>query len=514
MKMEDALKFTLGDLLKVGAERFPDKPLYYFKDQKVTYSEYHEKTDVIARGLEKIGVGKGDRVGILLPNCHEVLESYYGIWKSGGVSVSMNPMFTQREIEYVINDSGANYLITSSIFKDRVEAARPNMPSLKGVIMVSPEVVPDTIPYAEIGQGAERIDDRGINPIDPAQIMYTSGTTGKPKGAVLPHNGFIATVSAMTEAGYYTESDSTVCALPFFHAFAVLVFIANVVAAGDGVVIHERFDPEAVLRDIGKYGTTIYFGVPTMYSFMLDTFDPSRHDMSKLRLGITGAAPVPIHVMREIEEKFGIIIIEAYGQTESCGAITFEDLNRERRPGSCGHVLPGLEAKIVDENDKELPDGDVGEIIMKRGPTCMLGYWNMPEANEETFRNGWLHTGDMGRRDKDGYFYIVDRLKDMIITGGFNIYPKEIEDVLYAHPAVLEATVVGAPDQAKGELARAYVVFKEGQSATEEELEAFCRQKLAAYKIPRSYEVRDTLPKNPQGKILKRVLRDELKERA
>lgn len=513
MKMAEALKFTQGGLLKYQAERFGDKPLYYFKDQKVAYGEFDDRTDIIASGLEKVGVGKGDRVGILLPNTHEVVESYYGIWKSSGVSVSLNPMFTEREIEYVINDSGAKYLVTADIFRDRVEAVRPKMTSLKGVIMVSPEAIPDTIPYAEIALGARRIGDKGIKPDDAAQIMYTSGTTGKPKGAVLPHNGFLATTAACTEAGYYTEDDCTVCSLPFFHAFAVLVFVMNVVAGGNGVVIHERFDPEAVLQDFLRYGVTVFFGVPTMYSYLLAAFDPARYDVSKfkLRLGVTGAAPVPVHVMREFEKKFGMTIIEAYGQTESCGGITFERIDKERRVGSCGHALPGLEVKIVDENDNGLSHGEVGEIIM-RGPTTMKGYWNMPEANAETFRNGWLHTGDMARRDEDGYYYIVDRLRDMIITGGFNIYPKEIEDVLYAHPGVLEATVIGAPDALKGELAKAYVVLKEGEKVTENELDAFCRQKLAAYKVPRTYEFRDTpLPKNPQGKILKRVLRDELK---
>lgn len=510
MKMEEALKYTHGSLLKDRAERYGDKPIYYFNDLKVTYDEFHEKTDIVGRGLEKIDVEKGDRVAILLPNSHEVLESYYGIWKTGGISVSLNPMYTEREIEYIVNDSGAKYLITSDIFRDRVEAARPNLPSLENVIMVSPEAVPDTIPYAEIAGGSERIENKDVLPEDPSQIQYTSGTTGKPKGAILPNNGLISTDAIFTEAGYYLEDDSTLCALPFFHAFAVLVFVMNMTAAGSGVVIHERFDPEAVLQDFGKYGITIYFGVPTMYSFLLDAFDPSKHDVSKLRMGVAAAAPVPVHVMREIEEKFGMTILEGFGQTESCGVITIEDLTMERRPGSCGHALPELEVKIFDENDNELPHGKVGEIVMRRGPTCMKGYWNMPEANEEVFRNGWLHTGDMGRRDEEGYYYIIDRLKDMIITGGFNIYPKEIEDVLYSHPAVLEATVIGAPDAVKGELARAYIVLKEDQSATEEEFNEFCRQRLAAYKVPRSYAFRDSLPKNPQGKILKRVLRDEL----
>ena len=509
MGMEDALLYTQGGLLKERAGRFGDKPIYYFKDRKVSYQEFDEKTDVIAKGLEKIGAGKGDRVGLLLPNCHEVVESYYGIWKSGGISVSLNPMYTEREIEYVINDSGAKYLITSDIFRDRVEATRANMPSLEGVIMVGPEAVPDTIPYAEIAEGKERIGDKGIKPDDAAQIMYTSGTTGSPKGAVLPHNGIIATVTASFDLGYYGEEDCTLCALPFFHIYAVLVFSINLYAGGRGVVIHERFDPEAVLQNFGKHGVSVFFGVPTMYSFLLDTYDASRHDVSKIRLGAVGAAPVPVPVMREIEEKFGMTIVEGFGQTESCGGCAIERLDRERKEGSCGIPADGIDVKIVDENDNEVPRGEVGELIM-RGPLVMKEYWNKPEETAKTLRNGWLHTGDLARRDEDGYLYIVDRLRDMIITGGFNIYPKEIEDVLYSHPAVLEATVIGAPDAVKGELAKAYIVLKEGENATEEEFDDFCRQRLAAYKVPRIYEFKDTpLPKNPQGKILKRVLRDE-----
>jgi long-chain acyl-CoA synthetase len=508
--MEQALAYTQGGLLQERAERYGQKPFYFFKDQKVTFQEFHTKTDVIAKGLEKIGVGKGDRVGLLLPNCHEVLESYYGIWKSAGISVSLNPMYTEKEIEYVINDSGAKYLITSNLFRERVEAVRRSMPSLEGVIMVGSEVAPDTIPYAEIVSGSERIGDKGIKPDDAAQIMYTSGTTGKPKGAVLPHNGTIAAIAPGYDMGYYTEEDRTLCALPFFHLFAVLVFVSNLYAGGNGVVVHERFDPEAVLSDFGKYGITLYYGVPTMYSFMLDAYDPARHDVSKIRLGVVGAAPVPTPVMREIEEKFGMTILEGFGQTESSGGCALERMDRDRKEGSCGNPLPGLEVKIVDENDNELPRGEVGEIIM-RGPIVMKGYWNRPEATAKTLRNGWLHTGDLGRMDEEGYLYIVDRLKDMIITGGFNIYPKEIEDVLYSHPAVLEATVVGIPDAAKGELAKAYIVLKEGEKVTADEFDAFCRQRLAAYKVPRSYEFKDVLPKNPQGKILKRVLRDELK---
>ncbi len=511
MNLEETLAYTHGGLLSERAQRCGDKPLYYFQDRKVGYHQFDLKTDIVAGGLERIGVEKGDRVGILLPNGHEVIESYYGIWKSGGISVSVNPMSTEREIEYVINNSGAKYLITSENFNPGVEAARPNMASLKGVIMVSPEAIPNTIPYAEIADGSERIGDKGIKPDDPAQIMYTSGTTGRPKGAVLPHNGLVATASMSTRAGYTNENDRTLCALPFFHIFAILVFVRNIYAAGNGVVIHERFDPEAVLQDFGKYGVTVFPGVPTMYSYLLAAYDPSRHDVSKLRLGSIGAAPAPVHVIRQCAETFGMTLIQAYGQTETCGSISFERLGKERRTGSCGHPLPGLELKIVDENGGEAPPGEVGEIAV-RGPVVMKGYWKMPEADAEAFRDGWLHTGDLGRQDEDGYLYIAGRLKDLIITGGFNIYPKEIEEVLYAHPAVLEATVIGVTDAAKGELAKAYIVIKEGESVTEEELDAFCRRRLAAYKIPRLYEFMDTLPKNPQGKILKRALRDEPNE--
>lgn len=511
MKIADALKYTQGGLLKEQANRFGDKPLYYFRDQKVSYQQFDKKTDIIARGLEKLGVEKSDRVGILLPNSHEILESYYGIWKSGGISVSINPMYTEREIEYIINNSEARYIITSDIFLPRIEAAKPNMSSLEGVIMVSREAIPDTIPYSQIAEGAERIGDKGITPDDAALILYTSGTTGNPKGAVLPQNGAIVTVGICADLGYYTEDDCSLIALPFFHGFAILAFLMNVAGGGKGQVIHERFDPEATLRDFGKYGVSVYVGVPTMYSSLLDTFDPSKHDVTSMRLGITGAAPVPPHVMRSIEEKFGMTIIELYGLTESCGAITIERLDRERRIGSCGHSLPGMEVKIVDENGNEVPHGEVGEIIM-RGPTTMQGYWKMPEANAETLRNGWLHTKDMARRDEDGYYYITDRLSDMIITGGFNIYPKEIENVLYTHPAVLEASVIGVPDAVKGEIAKAYLVLKEGEKTTEDEFDTFCRQSLAAYKVPRIYEIRnEPLPKNQQGKILKRVLRNKLK---
>lgn len=510
MGIESALQLTHVSLLKKQAELYGDKPLYYFEDRKVEYNEFDHKTDIIAKGLEKIGVERGDRVGILLPNGNEVLESYYGIWKNGGISVSLNPMYTGKEIEYIINNAEAKYLITSDFFRSRLEAVRPNMPSLEGVIMVTPDPTPDSIPYADITSGSERIGDKGILPDHPAQIMYTSGTTGKPKGAVLPHNGVIAASSATPNLGYFGPDDSTVCALPLFHLFAVVVFASHLYAGGKGIIIHERFDAEAVLQDFGKYGTSIFFGVPTMYSFLLDSYDPLRHNVDKMRLGIVGAAPVPVHVMREIEKEFRMTIIEVFGQTESCGGGAIERLEMERKIGSCGIAIPGLELKIVDENDNELIPGELGEIVM-RGPMQMKGYWNMPRANQETLRNGWLHSGDMGRMDEEGYVYIVDRLKDMIITSGFNVYPKEIEDVIYSHPAVLEATVVGAPDATKGELAKAFVVVKEGSSVTEEELNAFCRERLAAYKTPRIYEFRDSLPKSPQGKILKRVLRDEMK---
>ena len=492
---------SLGGFAQQQARRFGDTPLFFSGDEVVSYRGYDERTDRLAGGLARLGLRQGDRMAVLLPNGLPILDAYMGAAKLGAASVPLNPMFTPREIEYVVNNSRAKVMMASPREAERVQAIRDRLPSLAHVV-VAGEAVAGTLPYCQVASAAPLEVTAPVDGDDVAMIAYTSGTTGHPKGAMLTHAGLLDNAAAVVEAVGFRGADRSLCILPLFHVFAIAFDYLQMMTVGASSVIVERFDAGVALRLIERHRATVLIGVPTMFIYILRHPDRPRHDLSSLRIGDTGGGPVPTALKTEYERDIGMVLLESYGLTEASPVVTIERPGLPRREGACGLTLPGMETKVVDATGQEVPPGELGEMLV-RGPNVMKGYFEMPEATTRTIVDGWLHTGDLMRKNADGHVYMVDRLKHMIICGGYNIYPKEIENVLHDHPAVLECAVVGVPDEDKGEIPKACIVLREGAHATEAEIKQFCRESLAAYKVPRVVKFLASLPKTATGKIRK-----------
>lgn len=492
---------TLGDLARRQARCLGDKPLFLHRDMALSYRAYDQRTDRLAGGLAAAGLTSGDRVAVLLPNGLEIVEIYLAAAKLGAIAVPLNPMFTPREIEYVVTNSGARVFVTSARDAGRVLAMRDRLPSLACVVAAGGPA-DGAVDYARLVESPPLASPPTVRGDDVAMILYTSGTTGHPKGAMLSHAGLLDNARAVVEAVGFRESDRSLCVLPLFHLFAIAFDFLQMLTAGASTVILERFDAGAALRAIDRHRATVLVGVPTMFIYLLQHPDRAGFDLSSLRIGDTGGGPVPGVLKAQYEREVGMTLLESYGLTEASPVVTIERPDRPRREGACGIALPGIELRVVDAGGREVPPGTLGQLLV-RGPNVMKGYFHMPGATAATIVDGWLHTGDLVRQDADGYVYMVDRLKHMIICGGYNIYPKEIENVLHGHPGVLECAVVGVPDGLKGEIPKACIVLKPGAAATEEEIRDFCRASLAAYKIPRLVEFLASLPKTATGKIRK-----------
>lgn len=494
---------TLGELARQGARRLGDKPLFFHGDAAVSYRAYDERTDRLARGLADSGLGAGDRVAVLLPNGLEIVETYMAAAKLGAIAVPLNPMFTPREIEYVVNNSGSRVFVTSAREAEGILAIRERLPSLHHVVAVGETT--GATSYARLAASAPLAAPPSVERNDVAMILYTSGTTGHPKGAMLTHAGLLDNAHAVVRAVGFREGDRSLCILPLFHLFAIAFDFLQMMTAGASTVIVDRFEAEAALRAIERHRASVLIGVPTMFIYLLQHPQRHRYDLSSLRIGDTGGGPVPTALKTQYQRDLGMILLESYGLTEASPVVTIERPDRPRREGACGTALPGIDLRIVDADGHDVPPGAVGELLV-HGPNVMKGYFQMPEATAETIVDGWLHTGDLVRRDADGYLFMVDRLKHMIICGGYNIYPKEIENVLHGHPAVLECAVVGVTDPVKGEIPKACIVLRPATTATDIEIREFCRRSLAAYKVPRLVEFMTSLPKTATGKIRKRDL--------
>jgi long-chain acyl-CoA synthetase len=478
---------SLAQQLTDTAARFGDRPALKLEDAALDYAAFDESASRVAGLLRERGLGPGDRVGLMLPNVPYFPVIYYGILRAGGTVVPMNVLLKGREVNFYLSDPGAEHLFAWHEFAD---AAREGAEAAGAeAIIVAPGEFEQLLADAPVAsENAERAGD------DTAVILYTSGTTGTPKGAELTHENLYrnAEVTARTLVKA-TEEDVILGALPLFHAFGQTCAMNVAVIAGACLTLIPRFQPGKALEIIKRDGVTAFEGVPTMYHGMLAA--AGDHDVSTLRLCISGGAAMPVEVMRQFEETFGGIILEGYGLSETSPVASFNHPDRERKPGSIGTPIEGVEMKLVD-----------GEIAI-RGHNVMKGYWNRPDATEKAMQDGWFLTGDVARVDDDGYFFIVDRKKDMIIRGGYNVYPREIEEVLYEHPAVSEAAVVGVPDESMGEEVGAAVVLREGAEATPDEIRAFVKERVAAYKYPRKVWIADELPKGPTGKILKREIK-------
>ena len=501
---------NLGKFLGDRAAKYRDKTLFIFQDQELSYEKYDERTNKLAWSLASEGLQQGDRSCVLFPNCFEILECYFAIGKIGAISIPLNPMYTPREIKYVVNNSEAKFLITSKNDLDKVLARREEMPTLEKIFVSGINNHETALPYEKlIEEASGEIEGYHIDPDSVAMILYTSGTTGVPKGVMLTHRGLLENADIMVQTLGFNENDRSLCVLPMFHLFATAFDLLQMMTAGGSTILMERFDPVKACQLIEKYRATVIIGVPTIFIYLINYPNRKRYDLSSLRIGDTGGGPVPVELKTQFEKEVGMVLVESYGLTEASPVVCVERPGKERRLGSCGITLSGMETRVVDQNGEDVPPGEIGELILK-GPNVMVGYWKMSEETAKTVRDGWLHTGDLMKKDQDGYIYMVDRLKDMILCGGYNVYPKEIESVLYSHPSILEVAVVGVPDDVKGEIPKAFVVLKEEKSLTKEEINQFCRDNLAAYKVPREIHLVSELPKTITGKIRKVDIREDI----
>jgi len=463
----------------------------------MTYRALDDASAQVAGLLHERGLKPGDRIGLMMPNVAEVPVVYYGVLRAGGVVVPMNPLLKEREVAYYLGDSGAGLVFAWHTFADQArggaEQASAELIAVdgEGFLDLLARAVPDY-------QVADRDDE------DTAVILYTSGTTGHPKGAELtPGNLISNTEVSRTDIVRATPDDVIFGGLPLFHVFGQTVALNVAVAAGACLTLLPRFEAAHALRILADHRVTVFEGVPTMYVALLHQPDRASYDTSALRMCVSGGAALPVEVLRGFEEAFGVPVLEGYGLSETSPVASFNHPGRARKPGSIGTAIRDVRMRVVDGDGNEVAQGEVGEIAI-RGPNVMKGYWLRPEATAEAIRDGWFHTGDLARVDEDGYFYIVDRKKDLIIRGGYNVYPREIEEVLYEHPAIAEAAVIGLPHSSLGEEVGAAVALKPGFTIGVEELRGYVKSQVAAYKYPRHVWIVDALPKGPTGKIQKR----------
>ncbi|CAM3686538.1 long-chain-fatty-acid--CoA ligase [Smaragdicoccus niigatensis] len=484
---------NLASLLVRSAADHRDRPAIRLGDAITTYRELDAASARVAALLNSRGVAPGDRVGLMLPNVAEFPAVYYGILRAGAVVVPMNPLLKSREVGYYLSDSGASALFVWDTVADEATAGADGVETYTVAAGFT-----DALPPAD-GTLTERDAD------DTAVILYTSGTTGRPKGAELTHDNLMRNVEVvLSDLMALTPEDVVFGGLPLFHAFGQTVSLNASIAAGASVSLMTRFEPIAALEQLATHNATVFAGVPTMYSAFLAV--PNAPELPGLRVCVSGGAALPVEVLYQFERAFGCMILEGYGLSETSPVASFNMPTKVRKPGTIGTPVTGVEMRVVDADGQPVAQGEIGEIAI-RGHNIMKGYYQRPEATAEVLAaDGWFRTGDMGRMDADGYFAIVDRKKDLIIRGGFNIYPREIEEVLYEHPAIAEAAVVGVPHESLGEEVGAAVALKAGANATQDELRAYVKAQVAAYKYPRHIWIVDALPKGATGKILKREI--------
>jgi long-chain acyl-CoA synthetase len=488
---------NLAANLASSASSFPDRVATRLGDASTTYKMLDDQSSRVVGLLGSRGVGPGDRVGLMLPNVPEFASVYYGILRAGATVVPMNPLLKAREVAYYLGDSGAKWMFVSHSFAAEAEGGAAQAEA--GVSVVDQATFPQLLAQAE---AATEVVPRSPN--ETAVILYTSGTTGHPKGAELTHGNLVSNVEVFqSDLLNLTPDDVIFGGLPLFHAFGQTCTLSAAISAGATLSLLPRFDAAQTLDLLTEHGVTIFAGVPTMYSALLAAPDRSAHDVSRLRICVSGGAALPVEVLRQFEDAFGCTVLEGYGLSETSPVASFNRADG-RKPGSIGTPVTGVEMQVLDTDGTAMPQGEVGEIAI-RGHNVMKGYWNKPEATAEVLSaDGWFRTGDLGKVDEDGYYFIVDRKKDLIIRGGYNVYPREIEEVLYEHPDVAEAAVIGVPHAELGEEVAAAVALKPGASSTALDLQSYVKSQVAAYKYPRKVWLVDSLPKGPTGKILKR----------
>ncbi len=529
--------------LEETARKYPDGTATIFLNHKIPYKELNELADRFAAALQQLGVKKGDRVAIYMANCPQFVASYYGALKAGAIAVTFNPLYAAREVEHQLKDSGAETIVVMSRFYPIVKQVRANT-ALKHVIVTNikeyfPPLIKLLFTLAKEKKEGDAQDISGdantywfqdliakapakptpveVDPSETACLLYTGGTTGVPKGAELSHGNLMAN-AVMCRAWLHDAreaGETTLTALPLYHSYAMTTCMnQSMYLAGEMILIPNPRDIPGLMKMIDKHKPTLFPGVPTMYVAFNNFPDIDKYDVSSIRACISGAAGLPVEVQKRFQELTGAHLVEGFGLSEASPVTHGNPVFGDNRLGTIGLPWPDTEARIVDVETgiRDMPIGEPGELII-RGPQVMKGYWNMPDETAIALREGWLYTGDIATMDEDGYFRIVDRKKDMIIAGGFNIYPRDVEEVLYENPKVQEVVVAGIPDPYRGETVKAYIILKEGETATEDEIIQFCKGKMAKYKVPTAVEFRTELPKTIVGKILRRMLVEEEEKR-
>ncbi|OAB29985.1 long-chain fatty acid--CoA ligase [Paenibacillus macquariensis subsp. defensor] len=528
-------KQNLAQFLVESAALYPDHIALDFLGYKMSYKALMDSVYRFTNALLKLGIRKGDRVAVMLPNCPQAVIAYYGTLLMGGIVVMTNPLYMPRELEYQLKDASVQMIVTLDALVDRVKKATEKDPldyilvtGIKDYLPVPKNWLyslktkkPETpITYDNNVLSFRSFLKQSIGtPIqipveadeDLALIQYTGGTTGFAKGVMLTHMNLVANTIQGKLWFYRAEiaKERYLAALPFFHVFGMTVLLNQSIHMAGTLILMPRFDINQILKTMGRLKPTVFPGAPTMYIAVINHPDVNKFDLSSVKICISGAASLPVEVQERFERITGGTLIEGYGLTETSPVTHANNLWEKRKVGSVGIPFPDTDARIVHpESGEDMAQGEIGELII-RGPQVMKGYWQQPEETDKTLRDGWLYTGDLARMDDEGFFYILDRRKDLIIAGGYNVYPREVEEVLFEHPDVEEAVVAGIVDSYRGETVKAYIILKEGSTANEEDFNRWCKEKLAVYKVPKIYEFRDTFPKTLVGKVLRRKLIDE-----
>lgn len=545
-KLDYPSDLSVPRLLEISAEKYPDNPAVLFPALlghsllagKLTYRQLDQAANRFANALIALGVKKGDRVAIHLPNTPQFPIAFYGAFKAGAIVIAFNPVYTAPEVERQLNDCGAETIVTLTRFYPLIQQIRAKT-KLKRVIVTSIKdyfhplvktlysvarekkegdrvaIAPGDHAFLDLlarSSAAPPSPRVATNADDIALLQYTGGTTGIPKGAVLTHRNLYSNVVQV--GAWRTDvqpgKEVTMCILPFFHVYGLQVGMQNAVFLGGSMVMFPRFEIDTVLAAIDKYHPTTFPGVPTMYNALRNNPEIKKHDLSSIRVCLSGAAPLPLEVQTQFEKLISGKLVEGYGLTETSPVAVSNPTGGKRKSGSVGMPLPDTDVKIVDPEDpkKEMPLGEVGEVAIE-GPQVFQGYWQRADETAKVLFDGWFITGDIGRMDEDGYFYLVERKKDMINVGGFKVFPRDVEEVLFTHPKIQDVSVVGVKDEYSGEVPKAFVVLKKGETATAQEILDFASKNLAKFKVPKSVEFRDALPKTIIGKVLKRTLQEE-----
>lgn len=515
-------RMNLSTQLHQTASRLGRKPAYYFMDQKSTYAELDDAVTKFASGLSQLGVKQGDHVALLLGNSPHFVIGLYGALRLGATIIPINPIYTADEIGYILRNGDVKVVVGLDLMIPLADKMHEHLPTVEYFITCEsgqPEAAlidPSNLSFSSklktfsnvVSIGKLDFNEPSVDENDVAIILYTSGTTGKPKGAMLTHRNLYSNAIDVSNYLKMNEEDRVITTLPMFHVFCLTVALNAPLMNGATLLIVPKFSPGEIFRLAKKYEATVFAGVPTMYNFLLQYPEGEANDLKSLRLCISGGAAMPVALLEGFEKKFNVVVSEGYGLSEASPVTCFNPLDRPRKAGSIGQSILNVENKVVNELGDEVRPGEVGELIVK-GPNVMKGYYKMPEETAATIKEGWLYTGDLAKMDEEGYFYIVDRKKDIVLVGGYNVYPREIEEVLYEHPDIVEVAVIGVPDPDFGEAVRAFVVSK-NSALTEEQVIVYCKEHLAKYKVPRSVDFLDELPKNTTGKILRKSLKEQI----